>query len=495
MSKLVVETKYGKVEGRRVNRISVWKGVPFAKPPVGSLRFRAPTEMEPWTGVLQCTDYSPAAPQNVDTIMTLFGNPIKHKSEDCLYLNIWSPAADDHKRPVLVWIHGGAFRHGAGIDPWFDGTSFAENGDVVLVTINYRMGVFGFLYLEEILGRDYESSGINGILDQVAALRWVHENIENFGGDPGRVTIFGQSAGAASVGTLLVMPSAKGLFQQAILQSGTANINRRTREQALELTSRVLSELDVSALRLSEVSMERLLEVQSTVQGLGFGPFADGAILPSSPLQAMEQGYAKDVPLIIGTTHNESRLFFFEDESAYQLNESELIQRIQNAYGPIPNEVFQAYRNRAQAGATPIDTYLPVIDDYVFTRNALQLADLQAELGGDVWMYRFDWPSPAYNRKLLASHSIELPFVFHTLTKPGVTQFTGDSSVRQKVADEIHQAWIDFARNGNPNWVPYDTENRATKVFDLHSRIEYDPSAHVRDIFKFTEGDSLCSNA
>jgi para-nitrobenzyl esterase len=209
MSATIVETTCGKVKGEQSGNIFVWKGIPYAKPPLGRLRFHAPKTPEAWDGIRDATQFGPISPQPSDQIMEFLGNKTDNANEDCLYLNIWSPGADEKLRPVMVWIHGGAFKDGSGSSAAYNGTSFAEHGDVVVVTINYRLGVLGFLHLAEIGGEEYATSGNNGILDQVAALKWVQENIARFGGDPNRITLFGESAGAMSIGVLLALPAAK----------------------------------------------------------------------------------------------------------------------------------------------------------------------------------------------------------------------------------------------------------------------------------------------
>jgi len=223
MSNLIVETRYGKVQGSKQGSISVWKGIPFAQPPTGERRFRSPQPPEPWTGVREATAFSPMAPQVQEAPAGLVGAnravDLRPMSEDCLSLNIWSPGADQEKRPVMVWIHGGAFTLGSASDPWYDGTSFAANHNIVVVTLNYRLGILGFVYLKNLAGADAGYTGNCGLLDQIAALHWVRENIAAFGGDPDNVTVMGESAGAMSIGTLLGMPAAHGLFQRAVLQS------------------------------------------------------------------------------------------------------------------------------------------------------------------------------------------------------------------------------------------------------------------------------------
>ncbi|WP_223813704.1 carboxylesterase/lipase family protein [Geobacillus zalihae] len=307
MHNLVVATRYGQVEGTREGNVSVWRGIPYAAPPIGSLRFRAPQKPIPWKGVRPAKHFGPAAMQNERETMKFLNDCPSYKSEDCLYLNIWSPGADGQKRPVMVWIHGGSFAYGSGSSPMYDGASFAELGNVVIVTINYRLGVFGFLHLADIGGESYMESGNCGLLDQVAALRWVQENIEAFGGDPDNITIFGESAGAVSVSTLLTMPAAKGLFHKAIMQSGTTK-HTRTTEVATQVTEQLLSFLDVrpsELSRLERVSADDLLKATELLHPRVFGPVRDGNILSENTEQVIKNGFSRDIPILIGTNRDE----------------------------------------------------------------------------------------------------------------------------------------------------------------------------------------------
>src|SRR5690242_11103638 len=291
---MLVETRSGKVQGSEHDGIHVFKGIPFAKPPVGALRWLPPKREDPWDDVLDATQFSRESAQVPFPMAQLFGGPQPEHSEDSLYLNVWTPGLDDAHRPVMVWIHGGAFMNGAGSTPWYDGTRFAQHGDVVVVTINYRLASFGFLHLADLFGDEFAGSGNAGILDQIAALEWVRDNIEAFGGDPAKVTIFGESAGGGSVGTLLGAPSARGLFHQAIPQSGAASWFS-TSERATEVARRVVDALqvkpgDVAALRAK--TTEEVLAAQATAgltvagggpeadMGLPFQPVVDGTVLP-----------------------------------------------------------------------------------------------------------------------------------------------------------------------------------------------------------------------
>ncbi len=491
MNETVVETTCGKVRGSDQGAVSVWKGIPFAQPPVGELRFRPPQPPQAWAGVRDATEYGMVAPQAVLREGSPLGNRLTpgEESEDCLYLNVWSPRADGRRRPVLVWLHGGAFTMGSGSTPLYDGTSFAQQGDVVAVTLNYRLGALGFLYLDELLGEQYSGSGNNGLLDQIAALQWVHDNIAAFGGDPDRVTIFGESAGAMSVGTLLAMPAAKGLFRQAILQSGAAS-SVRSRESAARVTREFLDELGLQeseASALATLPLANLMAAQTRILGkqsalLAFGPVVDGTSLPRPPLEAVASGAARDIPLLIGTNHDEMRLF----NAANPTPPDERVLR--HFFGDEADRALATY-NASRPQASPADIWSAMQTDQVFRMPAIRLAELQAKQGAPVWMYRFDWPSPAFGGRLGAAHALELAFVWNNIAKAAMRPLLGDEPP-QELARRMHEAWIAFARTGHPGtpdlppWPPYDSEQRATMLFNISCEVVNDPDAAERRVWE-----------
>ncbi|WML40043.1 carboxylesterase/lipase family protein [Neobacillus sp. OS1-2] len=485
MSKTIVESIYGKLQGKQIDGVFAWKGIPFAKPPIGTLRFRAPEVPDSWEGVRDATSFSAVAPQPESEIMEFFGSDNSNMNEDCLYLNVWSPGADEKKRPVMVWIHGGAFVSGSGSSSWYDGASFAAQGDVVVVTINYRLGILGFLHLAEIGNEDYATSGNCGILDQVAALQWVQENISAFGGDPNNVTVFGESAGAMSIGVLLGFPSAQGLFHKAILQSGAA-ANVHSSARATKVAGHLLAALQVDSTNLSkleEMPVDQLIHASGIVPPMSLGPVIDGIALPKNPEVAISEGSAMDVPILIGTNKDEYNIFSVFDPEWKNADEAKVHSLFEKTFGHLLPVISKQFSN---SGPLNQELFNKLLTASVFTNPAQKLSEIQISKGAPVWMYRFDWETPVFNGTLKATHALEIPFVWNTLNKPNTENFTGDSPERQLVANQMHQVWINFARTGDPNtenlpeWPRYDINNRSTMIFNTESAVENDPNKEER---------------
>jgi para-nitrobenzyl esterase len=497
-----VETGLGSVAGSVRDDVHVFKGIPFAAPPVGALRFRAPQPATPWTGTRDALHYGPVAPQAASPMESLFGGPKPVYSEaDCLTLNVFTPATDGAKRPVMVWIHGGAFTGGSGSTPWYDGTSFALAGDVVVVTINYRLGAFGFLHLDEIGGPAYEGTGSGnvGILDQVAALEWVRDNIDAFGGDPNNVTAFGESAGAMSVGTLLGLPAAKGLFVKAIPQSGAAH-HARAPEVATGVARDFLAELGLSAdadgvAALEQLPVDTILAAQTALLtkaaaggGLAFAPVVDGIVLPERPIDAIGGGSASDVALLIGTTRDEMKLFGMMDPGLNDLDDAKMQRRGAAVVGDADNAaaLIAAYK-ASRPDLAPSQLWSVLSTDHVFRIPAVRLAERQSALGNAVYMYRFDWATPVFGGQLGACHALEIPFVFNNLDKAGSEMFTGPASPEMlHMARTMHTAWHTFARTGQPgdNWPQYTSDARNVMRFDLDSEVVDDPDGAEREAWE-----------
>ncbi|OME88721.1 MULTISPECIES: carboxylesterase/lipase family protein [Paenibacillus] len=486
MSELVVQTKDGHIQGSSENGVRVWKGIPYAKPPVGPLRFRAPVPPDSWDGIKDTTAFSPMCLQPIESTSSMLGGGVtKTVSEDCLYLNVWAPLnTPAEPLPVMVWIHGGTFITGSGSLPSYNGTSFVLRGDVIVVTINYRLGPLGFLHLSP-YGESFASN--TGLLDQIAALQWVRDHIEAFGGDPKRVTVFGESAGSMSIAALLAMPAAKGLFQRAIMESGAAQV--MAPEQAQMITAGLLKELDITpdkAHQLESLTGEQIFEAGERLKkriGPGvsmiFQPVLEPHTLPHDPLQAIQSGWAKDVPILIGTNLDEGALFFRPDMPL--VKEDDLVRTVEMMTGiqdaaPITKEYPYS-----------IDGHAQIMTDLYFWRSALQFASAQSK-HTPVWMYRFDWTLPNHPVLGKAMHALEIPFVFNTL---GLFQNIGvqvDAGT-QALSDRMQDAWIAFARNGSPDtealpWPAYDLASRSTMIFNNDSRIIEDPDAEKREMMQ-----------
>jgi para-nitrobenzyl esterase len=472
----IVTTTNGPVQGVVKDDVLLFSGIPYAAPPIGGRRFQAAQPHPNWSEVRPATRFGKAAPQSVTGGMTA-SVPVPW-DEDCLFLNITTPAADDRERPVFFWIHGGAYRTGQGAVPWYNGTQFAKSGDIVTVSINYRLGALGFTDLSR-FGADYATSGINGILDQIVALEWVRDNIKRFGGDPDKITIGGESAGGFSVCTLLGSPRAQGLFQQAISQSGGAQ-HTLSNAAGKVVADAFLSALDVDDIEgLLAMPADDILEAQSNVDAemaadmnsrldgvSAFYPVEGSRVLPSSPLLAIKGGMGANVPLMTGTNKDEATLFLMGRSDAKKLS------RLAEQYGG--GEALIAVYQQLYPDASTTELAIALWTDHSFRVPALRLAEARAD-NGNTWMYLFSWESRAPHLK--STHALEIPFVFDNLNKPGVSLFIGPGDSPQALAETMHAVWIAFIQTGNPGWAAYDLASRQTMVFDTTSGLQHDPDA------------------
>ncbi|MFI0481464.1 carboxylesterase/lipase family protein [Actinomadura sp. 9N215] len=470
-------TAAGTVRGGREDGLAVFRGIPFARPPVGALRFAAPEPPEPWDGVRPATAFGPPPPQS----STLAPGAPQETSGDWLTCNAWTPdpAAS---LPVMVWIHGGAYIAGHSADPGYDGGRLSQEGGVVVVTFNYRVGMEGFGHIEG-------APANRGILDQAAALSWVRDNIAAFGGDPGNVTVFGESAGAGSIAALLTMPSASGLFHRAIAQSvpGTyfspalaADISaaisaeagaRPTRRALAAITpGRLMTAVDSVAVTMA--GRTRWGPVAHTPTP--FSPVVDGDVLPRPPWEALAAGSARGIPLIVGHNRDEYRLFTVMDGSHGRISEDRAATALR-VFAPDPS----AYR-AAFPDASPGTLHELVQSDWLFRMPSLHLAEAHATGGGRVHFYELSWQAPGFG----ACHALDVPLVWGDLSAGMAQLLIGEHRASAaEVSAKIRPAWTDFAKSGDPGWPAYDSTERLTRVFDVPSAVTPYPEETSRALW------------
>jgi para-nitrobenzyl esterase len=480
-----VELALGTLRGVDASGVVQFRGVPFAAPPVGGRRFRPPEPVTRWDGARDASAWAPRAPQSLEPgpFRRVVDVPV---DEDCLYLNVFTPSTDpgaDGQRPVMVWIHGGAFTMGSGC--LFDAAELARRGDVVVVTVNYRLGALGFCYLDH-LDASSNGTGNLALLDQIAALRWVHDHVAAFGGDPENVTIFGESAGGHSVGCLLTAPGARGLFHRAIAQSGAGFFLREV-DQAVATTTSFLDQLGVTDVDdLRAVPFARLVDAQA---GFSFSPTRDGVVLCDGVLDAVAAGACADVPLLVSHTRDEMRLFAIDGRAgAMPANDAELARRLAHVFadGATAAEAYRA----AEPDASAAELWTSFLTDQRFHMPDFALADARLATSADVWLARISWPSPAMAGGLGACHAIEIPFLF-----PGggnLGGMTGDAGPPPRLAHAIQDAWAAFARHGDPAtdalppWPRYDREQRCVMEFDDDCSVLADPDGAIRRLWPAT---------
>jgi len=489
-----VETTGGPVEGIQEVRGQVFLGIPYARPPVGKLRFHPPEPPDKWNQVRSAKKFGTSSLQGSHHIIGFAADgPV---GEDCLFLNIYTPRADQKKRPVMFWIHGGGFTHGTSDSPIYNGRFLAERGDVVVVTINYRLGVLGYLYLGNHGGKEWGASANCGQLDQIAALKWVRDNIEAFGGDPDNVTIFGESAGASAVVTLMAMPAAKGLFHRVIAQSGTGMALNP--EQASNLTDIFLSELGLTpkeAHRLRDVAAEDLLKAQTSVLNrlqanfnLRFRSTIDEFTLPFQPVDVIRKGGARNISLMAGNNRDEMKLFKDHKnlKPVFDADLEKLVDGLKRKETKTAAADIVAIYKKSRAGyGLPDDNRN--IEDALLSDSRFRLPCLHlAEGHGRAYVYLFTWESPALHGALGSCHALEMPFVFGTCNHPMEQRFVGAGPEADRLSHKMMDSWIAFARTGVPNhaelngWEPYEPKHRVTMVFDRESGVQKAPFEEER---------------
>ncbi len=491
-------TTLGRVRGTRVEGINVFKGIPYGASTAGNNRFLPPIDPSKWSGVRDALEYGASAPQQEPGArprasgLSVASAGLPEEGEDCLVLNVWTPAVDDGaKRPVMVWCHGGGFSAGSGSSPVTDGTHLARRGDVVVVSLNHRLNVLGFTYWGELVGPELAQSGDVGMLDIVHALKWVHANIERFGGDPGNVTVFGQSGGGRKVATLLAMPSAKGLFHRAVIESG-ATLKLVEREQAARVARALAAELGFAKPMLHDlqaVPLDRLMSAYfATVRKMnvdqmtmGFSPTVDGTVLPQHPFHPAAAAVSAEVPLLLGSTRTE--LTLSSDSAAFSLDDGGMRERVGMLLGAAAPHVLDVYR-RANPEATPSDLYFLIASDYRYGAPVMKIAERRAALGkGAVYLYYFRWETPLDGGRLKSPHTIEIPFVFDNLEASRLTSGVADAPA---LAEKVSGAWLAFARSGDPNtpalppWPRFEPRDRPTMVLAGTSAVANDPLREQR---------------
>ena len=501
----VVETAAGKVEGQTLslnNRpsVSVFKGIPYGASTAGAGRFMPPRKAEPWTGVREALEAGPRSPHPPFNPppgpLSEMGTDTATVGEACLCLNVWSPGLDSRKRPVMVWLHGGAFSFGSGGQPVYAGTELASKRDVVAVTVNHRLNLFGYLYLAH-LSEKYADSGNAGMLDIVEALEWVRDNIAQFGGDPGNVTIFGESGGGMKVTALMAMPVAKGLFHRAIVQSG-AFLQGMPPARGAEITAAVLAYLGLKPNHVDElqrVPMERLQDAISAIPGgpLAIAPVMDGRSLPRHPFDPDAPAISADVPLLIGSNATETTLLGppvtdLDDATLHAQTKARM--KIDDAAA---RRLLAVYK---EAHRDNVEAWLALESDRFMRINSIRQAERKAGQGASpVYMYYFAWRTPVMGGYLRSAHALEIPFVFdHVDVWSG---FTGTSQDRYALADGMSAAWVEFARSGKPSapglpeWPAYTAAHRATMILDSESSVVNDPAREQRLAFEASGGGSV----
>jgi para-nitrobenzyl esterase len=494
----IAHTRAGLVSGVMDDGVHVFKGIPYGASTGGQNRFKPPQPVEHWSGVRNALAYGPSAPQNREQDLM---------NEDCLVLNVFTPALKDRgRRPVMVWLHGGGFSSLSGSSPMYDGVNLCNRGDVVVVSLNHRLNVFGFLHLGDIAGGQYAQSGNAGMLDIVQALQWIKDNIKQFGGDPDCVTIFGESGGGRKVSTLLGMPDAEGLFHRAIVESGPG-IHLQPKDKAQARTLALLQELNIDPKdfnKLHDLPMEDILKAYGKVESSqdsasrskgvfeqhGFVPTVGIESLPLYAFDPVAPEFSSHVPIIVGSNKNEMTYFTrLRDREVYDghLTEEQLRERVEIMAGNATDRVLNTYK-ASYPDATPSERWVLILTDRTYHYDSITLATRKAAQNeAPCYMYLFEWETPVDDGKLKAHHALEIPFVFDNTVK--VPAFTGGGPEGAALADKMSDTWIQFARTGNPNnpkipnWPIYNGRTFPTMIFNNTCRVENDPGGAERHLW------------
>lgn len=484
---VTAKTAFGTIGGIKNDGVHVFKGVPYGAD-TSKYRFRPPAAPDAWQRVRDALEYGPACPQPGTKEPT---------SEDCLVLNIWTPALrDGGKRPIMVYFHGGEFSSGSGSSPLYDGTRLCHRGDVVVVTVNHRLNIFGHCYMARLRGPQYASSGNVGILDLVQALEWVRDHAAEFGGDAQRVMVFGQSGGGAKIATLMAMPAAKGLFHRAATMSGqqitaqgprSATLRARACLDALKIPSDQIDRVDAAALT-DLVDASRAPDPTLVGRSVYFGPVLDQASLHRHPFYPDAPAQSAHIPMIIGNTRDETIAFLGNEPGVRELTWEQLPDRLlpQLHVDIDPEHVIAAYR-KLYPRYSPTEVFFAATTAGRSWRGAIIEAELRAQQGSPVYAYQLNYRSPIENGRYGAQHGMDIPLVFDNTAQP--RSLSGNTPQAQKAADQMSDAFIALAKSGNPNhdgipqWQPYELSKRATMVFDVQSQLVEDPRGEERKLF------------
>jgi para-nitrobenzyl esterase len=499
-----LSTASGRVRGYTRNGIYTFKGIPYAESTAGANRFLPPVKVKPWSGVRSSMHYGQVSPQpartgwknDEESFMFLWDDGAQ--GEDCLRVNVWTPGlAESAKRPVMVWLHGGGFVAGSGQElRAYDGENLSRRGDVVVVSVNHRLGALGYLDLSQLGDERFSSAGNVGMLDLVAALEWVRDNISAFGGDPGRVTIFGQSGGGGKVGALMAMPAARGLFHRAIIQSGSMS-RVRTPDSAARLTNELLRELDIDRSRLTELQYmphaalvsagakilarqpRGLPDFRRVAESLGWAPVNDGKVIPQQPFDPVAPAISADVPMIIGTTLNEF-VHNINNPDGESMSAAEMLERVKGVHGERAAQVVAVFRERTP-DAKPFDVWSRIACAPIRGAAIDQCTRKSAQRAAPAYLYWFSWQTPVLDGRPRAFHCAELPFVFNNAER--CETMTGGGAEAIELAHKMSDAWVRFARTGDPNgaglpdWPIFTPDKMPTMVFDARCELRNAPDA------------------